>query len=556
MLNLSPKVTLNLGPKVSTLPAAIPGQLDAAAIIAAIQSAMAPIASRLAALERTAMPPPAEKVGPRSNTGEQTDQPHRIDTLQATRPNPETLPENDFTLVSRNGKGRRGRATYAGAATAATHITQPPPPLQRKSDHAPPTFTEVTVIRAGGVMDSQKETQIQSRAADAIVREVKLKMAKATANPIRLRAGRWSINPRSKGNFVYSFDGNIPFDTIKSYEHILLGPLGGTGELCPSMGWTRFLANGVPVWEEDNITPFSPNALLEEVRTLPGLKKVYFAMQPRWLIHTERIYTDYSSVTFAISDPDGSLATTLISSRAALFGKEVTIRKWIDKPAFIQCSRCHTLGHNKASKACTLSRESVRCYKCGSAHNSEEHDKLCPKKHQVAGICDCKHKCLNCHNFGHDCKDPRCPARDQYRPRNARKPRKGKAKAKPLEMGNNPYEEENDYWDPGEDWNDEIPDGHRLSNFPHDIPPPPNVPLAPAPSAPAPPQMPATPPAPTPNHASPTGSQVMNIDYDNFDPFTNRPAVYDDPFAGGEAPTPAIYSPSCPQDSTAHLAHD
>jgi hypothetical protein len=79
------------------------------------------------------------------------------------------------------------------------------------------------------------------------------------------------------------------------------------------MGWTRLLANGVPV-REDDITPFSPSVLLEEVRALPGLKKAHFAMQPRWLIHPDRIYTPYSSVTFTISDPDRSIATTLINN--------------------------------------------------------------------------------------------------------------------------------------------------------------------------------------------------------------------------------------------------
>ena len=79
---------------------------------------------------------------------------------------------------------------------------------------------------------------------------------------------------------------------------------------------------------------------------LPGLKKVFFSMQPRWLTPPKRIYTSYSSVTFAISDPDGTIANTLLNNHAALFGKEITIRKWIDKPTFIQCSHCHTLGHN------------------------------------------------------------------------------------------------------------------------------------------------------------------------------------------------------------------
>ena len=574
VLNLSPKVTLSLGPKVSAVQGPTSGHLDAAAITAAIRAAvgpaihlaMAPLATRIAALERSSMPPPATKVGPPlPPLSEQPGQGANT-APQADAPNHATQTEGNFTLVNRNGKGRgaKGKAStatqgteqprqanptppsYAGAATAATNLTQPL--TQKKTDFSPPIITEVTVLRTGGLIDTQKEMQIRNRAADAIVREVRLKMARATANPIRLRAGRWSISTRSKGNFVYSFDGNVPFDTIKSYEHILLSPLGDTGELCPSMGWTRFLANGVPVCDEDDV-PFDPSALLEEVRTLPGLKKVYFAMLPRWLTHPERIYTPYSSVTFAISDPDGSVTSTLINNRAALFGKEITIRKWIDKPAFIQCSRCHALGHNKASRVCTLSQDSVRCFKCGGAHPSEEHDNRCPRKHTVAGICDCKHKCLNCHNSGHDCRDPRCPARDQYRPRPARKPRKGKEKVKPLELEDSPIHGwDAAHWDPEEEWNDEVPGQHFDAHPQEPAPAPPRAPRTPT--------LPPPPPVPVWTHISPEGPQNMNIDYENIDPFTKRPAVYDDPFLQAEPLTLAAYSPSHPQKAATAPNHD
>ena len=130
----------------------------------------------------------------------------------------------------------------------------------------------------------------------------------------------------------------------------------------------------------------------------------------------------YLSITFAFSDLDGPIISTLMKSRPALFGKEVTIQKWIDKPLLVQCSRCHALGHNKASKACPLGYDSVRCYICGSAHKSEEHDQCCPRKHAVAGVCDCKnYKCLNCFKTGHNCRDVICPARDQYRQRSSRR---------------------------------------------------------------------------------------------------------------------------------------
>jgi hypothetical protein len=149
-------------------------------------------------------------------------------------------------------------------------------------------------------------------------------MAKVMAKPIQLKAGQWSIHPCSKGNFVYSFDGCISFDVIQSYKHLLLEPFYGSGQLCPSMGWTRFLVHRVPVWNNNN-NVFGPHLILGEVRTLPGLKKAVFAMQPRWLRPVGSIVSAYSSVTFVVSDPDGTITNTLLNNRAVLFGKEVTI---------------------------------------------------------------------------------------------------------------------------------------------------------------------------------------------------------------------------------------
>ena len=353
-----------------------------------------------------------------------------------------------FTLVNRQnkkgkGKEKAGGATqpaqsnpapisYANAAASAANTQQPQ--TARKETQTPPTVTEVTIIRDGGFHNCDSEEQIRSRAADAIVREVRYKMAKAVAKPIPLRAGRWSIHPRSKGNFVYSFEGAIPFNLIQSYEKLLLEPFFGSGELCPSMGWTRFLVHGVPIWDEENYENFTPEAILKEVRMMPGLKKATFAMQPRWLKPLDSVESLYSSITFALSDPSGKTTSTLLNGRAALFGKEVTVRKWVDKPALIQCSRCHALGHNRSSKTCQLSKDSVKCYKCGLAHRSETHDQHCTRKHTVAGICDCQNfKCLNCHNRGHNCRDVRCPARDLYRPKGG----KGKGRATDPPTGRN-----------------------------------------------------------------------------------------------------------------------
>ena len=450
------------------------GQLDAKTIMMAVQATINPFMAQLDALERASMPPPQTTKDPRNheNTTARAEIEETSRTTQAPRawqpliaagpPDPATrakvsepVPasrasetahrdDQEFIPVKRRNRKKKGGnggdptpqppqinltpASFASIATAATNIQQNKTSPREQSTL--PSITEVTVLRRGGCGDDQVEQYIRARAADAIVREVKINMAKAVATPIPLRAGRWSVHPQSKGNFVYSFNGYIPFDIISSYEHILLGPFQGSGQLCPSLGWTRLLVHGVPVTDNDGDV-FGPQALLLEVRSLPGLKKSFFSMPPRWLKPVGGLPHSYSSITFAVSDPDGSVISTLLKGRAALFGKEVKIQKWIDKPALVQCSRCHALRHTRVFRACPLSADSVKCFICGGAHKSEEHDQRCPRKHTIAGVCDCtNYKCLNCQKPGHHCRDELCPARALFRPRNTKRSERAKDKGK------------------------------------------------------------------------------------------------------------------------------
>jgi hypothetical protein len=445
---LNPQTALSVEPRTAERPMDPPPRLPPQGEDRTSLAMLQAILDRLEALERretsvTRPPPraPATNSGPTGPVAEASGS--RQNTTAARIPE-----DNDFIPVTRNRRKRKGTgktgpnpaaeerpaqinltpASYAKVAARVTNAQQGPIPA--KTTKPLPGITEITVLRTGGHTNTLTEQHIQSRAADAIVREVRLNIAKAVARPIPLRAGRWSISPHSKGNFVFSFDGCIPFDEIMPYEHILLGPFHGSGQLRPSLGWTRLLAHGVPFTDnEDNA--FGKAALLTETRTLPGLKKAHFAMEPKWLRDIGSINSKYSTITFAISDPDGSTVSTLLRERTALFGKEVTLRKWIDKPALVQCSRCHALGHIKTSKVCPLGRDSIKCHICGGAHKSEEHDQKCPRKHAIAGTCDCKnYKCLNCQNQGHHCRDVKCPARERYRPRHIRKAGRGRDKGK------------------------------------------------------------------------------------------------------------------------------
>jgi hypothetical protein len=51
---------------------------------------------------------------------------------------------------------------------------------------------------------------------------------------------------------------------------------------------------------------------------MPGLKKAVFAIQPRWLRPVDNIDAPYSSITFAVSDPDSAITDALLNNRTAL----------------------------------------------------------------------------------------------------------------------------------------------------------------------------------------------------------------------------------------------
>ena len=65
----------------------------------------------------------------------------------------------------------------------------------------------------------------------------------------------------------------------------------------------------------------------------------------------------------------------------------------------------------------------------------DKHDQHCPRKHAVAGLCDCTHfKCINCHKMGHNSRDIRCPARELYWLRTIHKGAKTRDKGKERAM--------------------------------------------------------------------------------------------------------------------------
>ncbi|KAI0266576.1 hypothetical protein BGY98DRAFT_939096 [Russula aff. rugulosa BPL654] len=352
-------VTTGPGPLLETVqrpsspPAAIerahphPPNLDMNALTAAVQTALQPLMTRLEAVERAstrnlAAAPQSTRATvvapvfvPRADPTLRTIAPQQ--TTEATPAAPHnsvpTEQEETWATVTKRKRRKGGKKqdqtdqtprqinltprSYAATAPAAP-TTDNQTPLAQPVGPAPPAVTEVTILRFGGSMDQNSERMVRTRQPDAIV-------------------GRWSSGTRSKGNFVFTMRGQIDFSTIQKFERFLTSPFPGGSQLCPNQGWTKLLAHGVPVMDNnDNV--FGPDDLLKETRTMTGLRNAYFSSPPHWIKPVQNMSSCYSSLTFAFSDPDGSITKQLMSSQQALFGKRIQIEsvadaiRWVMRP--------------------------------------------------------------------------------------------------------------------------------------------------------------------------------------------------------------------------------
>ena len=278
-----------------------------------------------------------------------------------------------------------------------------------------PLNTEVTVLRDGGLTEQAAEAAVRAQRPDNVVREVQKQInTQVKNNPIQILAGRWSGSVKRTGNFIFTIRGQVSFPLIASYSRFLLAPFPGS-ELAPSGNWTWAQLRGVPIWNEEDIA-HSQEELLKELRANPAFETAIITTPPRWQVPVERLTGDTGTVVFSYCDPDESITRQAREDHVFLFGSYAKFTLSPSRPALIQCSRCHQLGHARNSKACRVPADALICFKCGGPHRSEHHTRECRRVHRDVGICDCPPKCILCSNTGHHARDQKCPKRAEFAP--------------------------------------------------------------------------------------------------------------------------------------------
>jgi hypothetical protein len=102
----------------------------------------------------------------------------------------------------------------------------------------------------------------------------------------------------------------------------------------------------------------------------------------------------------------------------ALFGTYVRSKKFLSRPALLQCDRCHRLGHSLGR--CPRPTSLIVCALCGGAHTVASHPYHCAAKSHKGKKCDCPVSCFLCKEKkqdgqGHHARSNNCPLRAHYR---------------------------------------------------------------------------------------------------------------------------------------------
>ena len=151
----------------------------------------------------------------------------------------------------------------------------------------------------------------------------------------RVSAGRWT----PKGNLVVIAGPDTTLAQLTSAQPIITkaiadrfpGPdLTSRANLC----WSKLLVNSVPTGVTGDTVAHTPTAIHDQLlKENPSYRHLQITQLPTWVWRLD-LYGpgSSSSVTFAFEDADGSLLTSLLSSRFLfLFGIQSTLRKWINR---------------------------------------------------------------------------------------------------------------------------------------------------------------------------------------------------------------------------------
>jgi hypothetical protein len=273
------------------------------------------------------------------------------------------------------------------------------------------SVTHATIIRHGGLPDAEAERALCTKPPHFLVQAAQRALDRLSRQAPRILHGSWSTNYDQTRNFSLVLSGLIPARELLKYKTQLCEPfIGAETDLVPARGWSWAQLRNVPTVDEEGLV-WSPKDLFQTFIANPCFAEALICAPPHWQGNPVFSGKAASTVFVAYID-DGNVISQRASKEGVyMFGRQVAFIHCGDSPTLVQCSRCHMLGHYATSTCCQAPVNSIKCYRCGAAHDGRKHDYECTKNHKVPGKCDCMLKCLLCGDKTHHCRSQKCPKR-------------------------------------------------------------------------------------------------------------------------------------------------
>ena len=235
--------------------------------------------------------------------------------------------------------------------------------------------------------------------------------------PLTLVHGSWAKGPKSI--FSLTFAGHVPVQTVRAYSAVFLEKFDSEHIFHPGNGAIKKIALfNIPIKRDASGFPQRRHELFQELSRGGSPAGLALYDGPTW---TANSAADPESTTgtihIMVHDTTGSALGKFFAKPTYMYNKRIAMQVAIDPKPFVQCSRCHRLGHEVA--ICTRPANAQICYHCGSnSHASTQHKYACKAQHS-GPTCDCRAKCFLCkiarkppaQFTGHNALDSSCPLR-------------------------------------------------------------------------------------------------------------------------------------------------
>ena len=234
--------------------------------------------------------------------------------------------------------------------------------------------------------------------------------------PLTLIHGSWAKGPKSI--FSLTFAGHVPVQTVRAYSAVFLEKFDSEHIFHPGNGVVKKVALfNIPIKRDASGFPQRRHELFQELSRGGSPAGLALYDGPTW---TANSAADPESTTgtvhIMVHDTTGSALGKFFAKPTFMYNKRIAMQVAIDPKPFVQCSRCHRLGHEVA--ICNRPANAQICYHCGGPHASTQHKYACKAQHS-GPTCDCRPKCFLCRIaqkppaqcIGHNALDSSCPLR-------------------------------------------------------------------------------------------------------------------------------------------------